>query len=329
MRVRETAESFSFNIGHLFETGFTKVVVMRTKIQNLGWDTLISELESENQKIRKSCSRKGGNTTLVHAVVLPHRFNHHGKKLLNCYWNLASTKHNNYFIDKKKFILIWEIQFSTIYLLKGDDIFKKFEKKFSKFETNGICGQRGVQEKQTITCEYLRKSDYKLLNQNKRSTRNYGAFKMELKIKYFSEEKNSCCFELRKIDRCSNSTIEHYKCSYRNLKQYDLKIKAFCFNNRIRKNSKVKLSMGNACLIANENEKISYVSSPFEEKCTTEYADIYILVGGAINLIKSIRASIVVDEISDDLTEEAIKTTSTAKKFCMTETYNSVKKNIK
>jgi len=37
----------------------------------------------------------------------------------------------------------------------------------------------------------------------------------------------------------------------------------------------------------------------------------------------------VVDEISDDLTEEAIKTTSTAKKFCMTETYNSVKKNIK
>ena len=213
-------------------------------------------------------------------------------------------------------------------------------------------------------------------------------------------------------------TIEHLKRIYRNLDNIsgtdDLKIKfAISLGNYVKEHSistiesvlyfadslklnqrigllnnseeqQVKLSMGEAYLIANENEKAlfylknSYISAPFKAKYATEYANNHILMGMVqmrsnqfdqanksfdeslrvlqnisenTSQVRLLRAKIylntglnyflyyinkpemwkaikmmnqAVDEVSGDLSEEAIKITSTAK-IRMAGAYNSVK----
>ncbi|MCR4624260.1 MAG: LuxR C-terminal-related transcriptional regulator [Alphaproteobacteria bacterium] len=223
-------------------------------------------------------------------------------------------------------------------------------------------------------------------------------------------------FSAKKYDY--QKTIEHIKRIYRNLDNIfgidDLKIKfaislgsyvkehsistiesipyfadSLEINQRIevlnnREKQQVKLLMGEACVIANENEKAlsllrgSYISSPFEAKYATKYANNHILMGMVqmrsnqfnqanksfdeslrvlqnisenTSQVRLLRAKTylntglnyflyyinkpemweaikmmnqAVDEVSSDLSEEAIKIMSTAK-IRMAGAYNSVK----
>ena len=223
-------------------------------------------------------------------------------------------------------------------------------------------------------------------------------------------------FSAKKYDY--QKTIEHLKRIYRNLDNMlgvdDLKIKfaislgsyvkehsistiesvpyfadSLQLNKRIgmlnnREEQQVKLSMGEACVIANENEKAlsllrdSYISVPFKEKYATKYANNHILMGMVqmrsnqfdlanksfdeslrvlqnisknTSQVRLLRAKTylntglnyflyyinkpemweaikmmnqAVEEVSGDLSEEAIKITSTAK-IRMAGAYNSVK----
>lgn len=223
-------------------------------------------------------------------------------------------------------------------------------------------------------------------------------------------------FSAKKYDY--QKTIEHLKRIYQNLDSIfsidDLKIKfaislgsyvkehsistiesvpyfadSLKINQRIgmlnnRKEQQVKLLMGEACVIANENEKAlsllrgSYISSPFEAKYATKYANNHILMGmvqmrsnqfnkanksfgESLRILQNISENTsqvrllkaktylntglnyflyyinkpemweaikmmnqAVDEVSGDLSEEAIKITSTAK-IRIAGAYNSVK----